>query len=71
MGEFSPGVDVGRLDGVKEELGHTDPLHVDQVGLEQSLWGLKALPTHLNDPAIRQLWVKMGGGEIWIMKVRE
>ena len=58
--ESSPGVDVGRVDGVEEQLGHSDPLHVDQVGLEESLGGLKALPTHLNHPAVRQLWGREG-----------
>lgn len=50
-----PGVDVGRLDGVEEQLGHAHALHVDQVGLEQRLRGLEPLPPHLDHPAVREL----------------
>lgn len=50
-----PGVYVGCLDGVEEQLGHSDTLHVDEVGLEQSLRGLKPLSTHLDHTAIWQL----------------
>lgn len=51
----SPGVDISRLDGVKEKLSHPNTLHVDEVGLEQSLRGLKPLPSHLDHTAIWQL----------------
>lgn len=53
--EPSPGVYVGRLDGVEEELGHSDALHVDEVGLEQSLGGLEPLAPHFDQTAIWQL----------------
>lgn len=52
---FSPGVDVGRLDGVEEQLGHSHTFHVDEVRLEQSLGGLKALSSHLDHTTIWQL----------------
>lgn len=51
----SPGVDVGRLDGVEEQLGHAHALHVDQVGLEEGLGRLKPLAADLDDPAVREL----------------
>lgn len=51
----SPGVDIGRLDGVEEELSHSDTLHVDEVGLEQSLRGLESLSSHLDHTTIWQL----------------
>lgn len=51
----SPGVYIGGLDGVGEELGHSDALHVDEVGLEQSLRGLKPLSSHLDHTTIWQL----------------
>lgn len=51
----SPSVYVSCLDGVKEELGHSDTLHVDEVGLEQSLRGLKPLSSHLDHTTIWQL----------------
>lgn len=51
----SPGVYIGCLDGVEEELGHSDTLHVDEVGLEQSLGGLKPLSSHLDHTTIWQL----------------
>lgn len=51
----SPGVDISRLDGVEEKLSHPNTLHVDEVGLEQSLRGLKPLPSHLDHTAIWQL----------------
>lgn len=51
----SPGVYVSGLNGVEEEFGHSDALHVDEVGLEQSLGGLKALSSHLDHTAIWQL----------------
>lgn len=51
----SPGVYVGCLDGVEEELSHSDTLHVDEVGLEQSLRGLKPLSSHLDHTTIWQL----------------
>lgn len=50
-----PGVYISRLDGVEEELGHSDALHVDEVGLEQSLRGLKPLSSHLDHTTIWQL----------------
>lgn len=50
-----PGVDVGRLDGVEEELGHTHALHVDEVRLEQGLRGLEAFSSHLDHTAVWQL----------------
>lgn len=56
----SPGVDISCLDGVEEKLSHPNTLHVDEVGLEQSLRGLKALPSHLDHTAIWQLR-KCGG----------
>ena len=55
----SPGVYVGGLDGVEEQLGHSDTLHVDEVGLEQSLGGLKALSAHLDHTTIWQLQGEM------------
>lgn len=51
----SPGVDISGLDGVEEKLSNSDALHVDEVGLEQSLGGLKALSPHLDHTAIWQL----------------
>lgn len=50
-----PGVDVGCLNGVEEELGHAHALHVDEVRLKQGLRGLKALSSHLDHTAIWQL----------------
>lgn len=50
-----PGIDVGSLDGVEEELGHAHALHVDEVRLEQSLRGLEALSSHLDHTAVWQL----------------
>lgn len=52
---MSPGVDISRLDGVKEKLSYPDTLHVNEVGLEQSLRGLEPLPSHLDHTAIWQL----------------
>lgn len=52
---FSPGVNVSCLDGVEEEFSHSDPLHVDEVRLEQSLGGLEPLSSHLDHTAIWQL----------------
>lgn len=60
----SPGVDIGRLDGVEEQLSHPNTLHVDEVGLEQSLRGLEPLPSHLDHAAIWQLG-KRGLGSGW------
>lgn len=51
----SPGVNISCLDGVKEELSHSDTFNVDEVGLEQSLWGLKPLSSHLDHTTIWQL----------------
>lgn len=51
----SPGIYVGRLDSVEEELSHSDTLHIDEVGLEQSLGGLKPLPSYLDHTTIWQL----------------
>lgn len=51
----SPGIYVGRLDSVEEELGHSDTLHIDEVGLEQGLRGLKPLSSHLDHTTIWQL----------------
>ena len=51
----SPGVYISCLDGVEEEFSHSDTLHVDEVGLEQSLRGLKPLSSHLDHTAIWQL----------------
>lgn len=51
----SPGVYVSCLDGVEEEFSHSNPLHVDEVGLEQSLGGLKALSAHLDHTTVWQL----------------
>lgn len=52
---FSPGVYVSCLDGVEEKFSHSDPLHVDEVRLEQSLGGLEPLSSHLDHTAIWQL----------------
>lgn len=54
--DASPGVDVRRLDGVEEQLGHAHSLHVDEVRLEQSLGGFEALAADLNDASVRELW---------------
>ena len=51
----SPGVYVGCLDGIEEEFSHSDALHVDEVGLEQSLRGLKTLSAHLDHTTVWQL----------------
>ena len=51
----SPGVYVGCVDGVEEQLGHPDALHVDEVWLEQSLGRLKAFSSHLDHTTIWQL----------------
>lgn len=50
-----PGVYISCLDGVEEELGHSDTLYIDEVRLEQSLRGLKALSSHLDHTTIWQL----------------
>ncbi len=54
----SPGVDVRCMNGVEEKLSHADPFHVNEVGLEQSFWGLEPLPSHLNNPAVRELEIR-------------
>lgn len=51
----SPGVDVSRLDGVEEQLGHAHALHVDEVRLEEGLGRLEALAAHLDHTAVWQL----------------
>lgn len=51
----SPGVNVCCLNGVEEKFGHSDPFHVNEVRLEESFWGLEALPSDLNNPAVREL----------------
>ncbi len=51
----SPGVDICGLDGVEEQLGHTHPLHVDEVRLKQSLGGFEPLASDLDHPAVREL----------------
>lgn len=51
----SPGVDVCGLDGVEEQLGHTHPLHVDEVRLKQSLGGFEPFTSHLDHPAVWKL----------------
>lgn len=43
------------LDGVEQQLGHSDAVHVDKVGLEEALWGAKPLATDVDDTAIGQL----------------
>jgi len=50
-----PEVDVCGLDGVKQQLRHSGSLHVDEVGLEESLGGPEPLPAHLHLPAVREL----------------
>lgn len=55
-----PGVDVCCIDGVEEELCHPDSLHVDEVGLEQSLRGFEPLPSHLDHPAVGELGTQKG-----------
>ena len=53
--QVSADVDVSRLDRVEEQLCGPDAVHVDEVRLEEGLWSLEALPTHLDDTAVWQL----------------
>lgn len=53
--KLCPGVYIGSLDGVKEQLRHSCPLDVDEVRLEEDFWCLKALPTELHNPTIGKL----------------
>ena len=50
--QLGPDVDVAALDGVEQQLGNALALHIDEVGLEKSLWGLKPLPTNLSNNQI-------------------
>ncbi len=52
--ELRPHIHLGSLDGTEDELCNTLTLHIDEVGLEESLGGLKPLPTNLDDPTIGQ-----------------
>lgn len=56
----SPGVNVSCLDGIEEEFSHTHALHVDEMGLEQGLRGLKALSPNFNHSPIWELQGKEG-----------
>ena len=67
-GGLRPEVDVCGLDGVKQQLGHSGPLHVDQVRLEQSLRGPEAFSTHLHLPPVRQLQHTQETGEFYFVR---
>lgn len=51
----TPEVNICSLDGVKQQLGHSYSLHIDEMRLEESLGGPKPLSTHLHLPAVREL----------------
>lgn len=50
-----PEVDICSLDGVEQQLGHSHPLHVDEMRLEKGFRSPEPLPTHLHLSAIREL----------------
>ena len=45
--ELRPSVNIGSLDGVEEELGHTHTFNVDQMWLEEDLRCFESLSTEL------------------------
>lgn len=52
---IGPEVNVCSLDGVKQQLGYSSSLHVDEMRLEKSFRSPESFSAHLHLPAIRKL----------------
>lgn len=55
MRRLGPEVNVCSLDRVKQQLGHSRSLHIDEMRLEESFRGPKPLSTHPHLPAVGEL----------------
>lgn len=55
-----PEVDVCGLDGVEQQLGHTDSLHVDEMRLEEGFGGPETFPAYIHLTPVGKLPQRQG-----------